>query len=145
MNQLKRKWMCMACILIGAGLSACTAMPELKPEAAITFVQEAEEADVWIIPDTEQNRKTTVWGTATIAKWNANEPRTVSLDAIGGEGTYLIRMIGTDGMFYAADGIALKNGYTVRLRVEDDLSVTVEVTDENGAPIGTYSGFAAHL
>ncbi len=142
---MRKRVLLAACLLLGAAVSGCAPRPEMKPEATIVFVNEAEEADVWFVPDTEQNRRTTVWGTATVAKLGANETCEVLLDALGGAGTYLIRMIGTNGMYYAVDGVALADGYTVRLRLMEDLSVVAEVTDAAGASVGTYTGFAARL
>ena len=41
---------------------------EVATEETITigFVNSVQTADVWIIPDTEENRKKSVWGTASI-------------------------------------------------------------------------------
>ena len=142
------------CVLAGALLFGCkgtdrpdTDEPVTDPVsgAEISFVNEAEDADVWILPETEENLSTTLWGTATVAKLGANEERRLSLAALGGPGTYIIRAIGTDGMFYAADGILLDAGCTVRLRKHDSLaSADIEVLDAGGAA-ETYPVFAAKL
>jgi hypothetical protein len=144
-NGMKRKALLAACLLLGACLSGCTAAKDAKPAAAIAFVNEAEEADLWIVPDTPENRKTTVWGTATASGLGLNETAAVSLDALGGPGTYLIRMIGRRGMYYEVNGVVLEDGYTVRLRTGPGLEVTVEVTDADGETVATYEGFAARL
>ena len=128
------------------------AQTEPAPEggAAITFVNNAEEeADIWLLPDTEANRKTSLWGTATIKDLETEGERQVSLDALGGPGTYLFRAIDDDDDYYEAGGIALEDGYTVLLRVvrEDGYyrGTVLEVTDGGGAPVETFDVFHAAL
>ena len=144
------------CVLIGSLLFGCgkteqpavTEAPTPVPDsgAAIVFVNGLQQADVWILPETEKNLKTTVWGTATIAKLDTDGEQRLSLDALGGPGVYILRMIDTHGMYYAVDGIALEDGYTVRIsRGEEPPSALVEVTDSGGAAVASYTAFAARL
>lgn len=111
----------------------------------ITFINEVKEADVWILPETEKNLKTTVWGTATILGIKTDESRKAPLSDAGDTGLYIIRMIDTDNIFYSADGIRLESGWTVRVTGEDLQSVKVEVIGENGVLKNTYEVFAASL
>ena len=83
------------CALIGSLLFGCgkteqpavTEAPTPVPDsgAAIVFVNGLQQADVWILPETEKNLKTTVWGTATIAKLGTDGEQRLSLDARGEE------------------------------------------------------------
>ena len=60
-----------------------------KPETiAVTFVNGVEEANVWILPMTEENLKTTLWGTAT-AKTKEGERCRVPLCDPGDDGLYI--------------------------------------------------------
>jgi len=111
----------------------------------VNFVNGVRDADIWILPETEENLKTTLWGTATASGVKKNESCKAPLCDAGDDGLYIIRMIDTDNIFYSADGIALEAGWTVRITGEDLQSVKVEVTDENGALKNTYEVFAASL
>lgn len=111
----------------------------------VTFINEVTDADVWILPETEENLKTTLWGTATVSEIKTGESRKAPLCDAGETGLYIIRMIDADNIFYSADGITLEAGWTVRVTGNDLKSVTAEVTDENGVLKNTYDVFAASL
>ena len=111
----------------------------------VTFINGIKDADVWILPQTEENLKTTVWGTATLPGIKADESCKAPLCEAGEDGLYIIRMIDTDNIFYSADGITLKAGWTVQITGKDLQSVTIEVDDEKDEIKGTYNVFAASL
>lgn len=111
----------------------------------ITVINGVKDADIWILPETEENLKTTVWGTATASDVKTNESRKAPLCEAEENGLYIIRMIDTDKIFYSADGIMLESGWTVHIKGNDLRSVTAEVTDENGVLRNTYKVFAASL
>ena len=117
---------------------------EAKPAGAVTFVNEAGEGDVWILPKTEQYEKTTVWGTAGARKVGTGERRSVALCEPGDGGLYLFRMIGSDGRYYSAGGVELSDGWTVRIR-ESGYEVFLDVEDGNGVLKNTYPVFSAML
>ena len=121
-----------------------TEMEKPNPQT-VTFVNGVQDADVWILPQTAENLKTTLWGTATASKVQTGESREAPLCEPGDDGLYLLRMIDTDHFYYSVNGITLQAGWTMRLAGEDMHSVTLEVTDENGALNGTYKVFAARL
>ena len=118
---------------------------EIKSSQTVTFINGLKEADVWILADTEANRKTTVWGTATISKAGTNESREAPLCEPGDSGLFMLRMIDTDHFFYSANGIAIEAGWTLRIEGGDMDSVVIKVTDGDGALSGTYEVFAARL
>ena len=138
-----------AVCIVALLLCSCRAKEQSKPEPpvtqTVTFRNGVKDADVWILPDTEANRKTTVWGTATAAKVKTGEDREAPLCDPGDNGLYLFRMIDTDSFYYSASGIELKAGWTMRLTGEDLHSITLAVTDENGALQRSYEVFAARL
>ena len=118
---------------------------EVTNSATITIINDVKEADFWILPQTQENQKTTLWGTATAAKVQTGESRQAILSEPGDGGLYLLRMIDADGFFYSADGIILRSGWVIRIKGNDRHEVTAEVTDENGALDNTYAVFSARL
>ena len=62
-------------------------------DRTITIINGVYEASIWILPDTEANRKTTLWGTATVSKIQADSSSQAGIDKPGDNGQYLFRMI----------------------------------------------------
>lgn len=118
---------------------------EIEKTKQITFINELNSADVWILPQTEKNLKTTVWGTAIISKADTSQSVSAMIPEPSEDGLYIFRMIDTDGYYYSANGLTIEAGWTVKIFGEDLNSVTIEVTDENGALQKTYEAFAARL
>ena len=111
----------------------------------VMVINGVTDADVWLLPDTQANRKTTVWGIATAAQVKTGESRSTSLCEAGDDGAYLLRAIDTNGFYYSADGVALHDGWTVKITETEPMSAALEVTDEYGAPQHTYDVFVAQL
>ena len=114
-------------------------------DQTVIFINGVQDADIWILPETEENLKTTLWGKATVSGIQTNESREAPLCDAGENGLYLIRMIDTDHIFYSANGIMLKPDWTVRVTGHDLQSVKIEVSDESGVLKNTYDVFAASL
>lgn len=109
----------------------------LKPSISVTFLNNVEEADIWILPQTEENLKTSLWGTPTISKMSVGEQKAVT---IGDEGTgkYIIRIIDCDHAFYATSDLALDNSYTIRFETyETKYDAAITVLDKNGAIVSS--------
>lgn len=112
---------------------------------AITVKNQIKTADIWIISDTEENRKTTVWGTATLSELDTETCETayISMDE---NGLYLIRMIDEDHMFYSADGIKLEVGQSIVIREDAKTrAAIVEIYDEDETKISEYEMFVGRL
>ena len=111
----------------------------------ITIVNNVYEANIWVLPNTEANRKTTLWGTATAGKVPAGESRQVGIDKPGDNGTYMFRMIDTEHMYYSSENMILEDGWTLEIKgkLNDDLKI--EVTDKDGTLKAEYEVFAASL
>ncbi len=117
-----------------------------KPETiTVTFVNGVEEADVWILPMTEKNLKTSVWGKAVFPKVKTGESCQAPVEKTAEGGLYIFRMIDVDEMYYAANDVRLEEGWTVRIIQSDHYTVQLEVTDENGTLIDTHEVFWASL
>lgn len=116
-----------------------------EPDKNITFVNEISDVDVWILPQTQENLKTTLWGTATASGIKAGEERKIQFGEPGDDGLYIIRMIDKKGFYYSADGLTLEDGYSVHISGTLLQSVTAEVTGPDGEVINTYDMFSARL
>ena len=104
----------------------------IKPSISVTFLNNVEEADIWILPQTEDNPNSSLWGTPTVSKMRVGEQKAVT---VSDEGTsrYIVRIIDCDQAIYAASDVVLDDGYTIRFEMEEtkyDASITV--LDQNG-------------
>ena len=117
---------------------------ETKTPAEVSITNSVKDADVWILPQTEENLKTTVWGTPTLSKLGGGESRSIGLDDPGDDGQYIFRMIDTDSFYYSANGIVLETGWSAEIK-GNDLKAELVVSDENGTEQNTYDVFCARL
>lgn len=111
----------------------------------VTFINGIQDSDVWILADTKENKKTTLWGKAAVSKIKTGESRKAPLCEPGDDGLYILRMIDTDSFYYSADGIKLEADWTVEVKEDDSHYVTAEVKDKNGRLVNTYEVFSARL
>ena len=153
---MKKRLLLCVCLLTALSLFGCTAKPTepaVDPlkiadgDAVISFTNELEPSDIWVLPQTEENLKTTLWGTATVGKLATNGTQQISLTRLGGSGAYILRVIDEDGMYYSANGLVLENGCSMRLfpDPDDPVAALLEVYDASGTLTQTISVFAAHL
>ena len=145
---MKKSALFMLSILALFLLSSCKTEEQThmqpKNQETVTIINEVKEADIWILPQTEKNLKTTVWGTATASKVKADESRQASLCEPGDNGQYIFRMIVAYSFYYSANGIVLKNGWTIKVSGSVD-SFAIAVSDDNGILVNSYEVFAARL
>lgn len=118
---------------------------ESKKTKTVVFINGVQDADVWLLPQTEANLKTTVWGTASASGVKTGESRRISLGEPGDDGLYLFRMIDSESFFYSADALTLEDGWTLQVTGVKLQSVTLEITNEKGESVGTYEVFSAKL
>ena len=139
----------LACILMlllcGCDKGGVSPVNSTESCGTVTVINRVTDSDVWILSDTETNRKTTLWGTATVAALKTDASGTASLPAPGDEGLYLLRMIDVDETYYSAGAIELKDGWTMEVRKGDNGTITVKVTDADGNVQCVYDVFSAHL
>ena len=111
----------------------------------VTVINKVKDADIWILPQTEKNLKTTVWGTATVSKLKTSESRQAPLCEPGDDGLCIFRMIDTDSFYYSANGIKLENGDTLEIKENEAQAYALEVRGKNGRVKNTYDVFSARL
>ena len=85
----------------------------------VGFVNSVNQADVWIINNIEENRKTSTWGTASIKDAEQEKDYSVTLEK-NSDDTYLFRMIDVDGIYYESNAITLKEGYSLLIFRSDE-------------------------
>lgn len=103
-------------------------------------------ADIWVLPNTEENRKTTVWGKAMVSRHIAPDDEGTAVTISAGAEEYLFRMIDTDEMYYEADGIVLADHQSLVIRDgEEDMTAVVEVYSAEGTLVAEYDVFMARL
>ncbi len=112
----------------------------------VTFVNEVETGDVWLLENTEENLKTSVWGKAHIKGAASGSKNTLTVPR-SSDDTYLFRMIDEDGLYFESDAITIKDGYTIKVsRGADEYdTATLEIADSTGDVVETLSIFCAAL
>ena len=94
---MKRILISVVCLLASLILLSCNVKEknsvETKNRITITVIDDVKEADIWILPDTAANKKTSVWGKATASHVALGESRRVPLCEPGDDGKYILRMI----------------------------------------------------
>lgn len=117
-----------------------------QPEYALTLVNEAVDADIWILPQTEANLKTSVWGTATVGSLGKGETAEISLRETYAADSWMIRIIDKGHALYSANDLLLSDGYQIVFRTESSLSeAVIEVTDREGTLIFSKPAFSGVL
>ncbi len=141
---MKKTFFIFLCFFMLTLLYGCAVKEQSNMDNKVTFINEVKDADVWILSDTKENKKTTVWGKATVSKVKTGESRKALLPEAGNNGLYIFRMIDTESFFYSADSIKLEPGWILKIKEKDINSVELEVTDKNGS-LYTYKVFKARL
>ena len=118
---------------------------DVVTDTNITFINEAENMDVWILPETDGNLKTTLWGRATLAGAKKGESYDLKVSKPETVPTFIFRAIDEDKIYYEANGITLEAGCSMRLKKEEPFTFMIEVIGNDGNSLGTWSVFAAAL
>ena len=117
------------CLFLALTLFACQKQVEVKPEETetsttgemmkIRFVNEVEDTDLWILPQTEKNLKTSLWGTATVAMLKKEDAIEVAIEETS-DHLYILRLIDQRGALYSANDFELHDGDTIVFDAIDD-------------------------
>ena len=111
----------------------------------VSFEDDVEPASVWVITDTESNRKTSIWGTAMIKTEELGKEYRAGIPQAGDD-KYLFRMIDEDGIYYDANIPELKDGWKLNLYSKDgNWESYLNIYDENDNLIQECSVFSAAL
>ena len=134
------------CLFLVLTLFACQKQEEAKPEETetsttgemmkIRFVNEVEDTDLWILPQTEKNLKTSLWGTATVAMLKKEDAMEVVIEETS-DHLYILRLIDQRGALYSANDFELHDGDTIVFDAIDDDFVRARLTllDKEGKEV----------
>ncbi len=112
----------------------------------VTLVNNVGLADFWILPQTEENLKTSLWGTATARALGTGERREVVLTETGEQEFFIVRAIDDDHAYYSVSDVTLGDGYTIRFQTEDSgFDAVIEVLDADGTVLKTQPAFVGML
>ncbi|ETP72807.1 hypothetical protein UYO_1224 [Lachnospiraceae bacterium JC7] len=112
----------------------------------IGFVNKVMPGDVWIIENTEVNRKKSVWGTASVKSNELEKEYSASIRK-NPEDSYLFRMIDSQHIYYALDDMILRDGYSIMIFESDSEfeDIKIAVYDEKGEQTEERKVFNAAL
>lgn len=115
------------------------------PRRVVTVVNEVEEADVWILPQTEENLKSSVWGTASVGKLGVGETAELELEE-SDSSAWIVRIIDADHAYYSVQDLTLEDGYRIVFQSADSkFDAVIQVQDESGAVLSTSEAFVGVL
>ena len=119
---------------------------EYIPTVSVSFQNEVEEADVWLLPQTEENRKTSLWGTPSTGALGKGELAELTLTNPGYAEAWLVRIIDRNKAYYSAQDLKLEDGYTVVFKSEGSkFDAVIEVHDASGAVVFSAEAFTGVL
>ena len=111
----------------------------------VVLVNEIKDADIWILPMTAKNLKTTLWGTATVRALETGKRAGAPLCEPGPDGLYIFRMIDSGSFYYSANSLVLKDGYTLTVKEDETGRAFLEIADGSGNLTETAELFSARL
>lgn len=119
---------------------------EYIPTVSISFQNEVEEVDVWLLPQTEENLKTTLWGTPSAGALEKGESAELTLTNPEYAEAWLVRIIDRDKAYYSARDLKLEDGYTVIFKSDGaKFDAVIEVHDASGAVVFSAEAFTGVL
>lgn len=111
----------------------------------ISLENQVKPADIWIMEDTNYNRKLSTWGGATIKECPVGSPLTLTLENVSDDCQYIVRMIDKSGLFYEAGNVEITDGQSIVIKSEDGNRTLVSVYDRDGSLQNEYEMFVAAL
>lgn len=107
----------------------------------VMVLNEVQTADVWIVPQTDESLKSSLWGKAAAGKLGKGEKREVRI-AAAEDGTYIVRIIDDEHAYYAVNDVTLDDGYSVRFTTADTkYDAVIGVYDADGNEVGVQDAF----
>ena len=153
---MKRLLFLLTCFIIAVSLIGCDkssgeGKEEVMDSFRVTFINDVEETDVWVLPQTPEILKTSIWGKATISKIGVGESAELDLVPLDENSLFIFRAIDTDDALYRQNDIMLKSGYTLKFYSKEDeefdgmLIFLLDVLDEKGNVLSSEEVFEGVL
>lgn len=119
---------------------------EYTPTVSVSFQNEVAEADVWLLPQTEENLKTSLWGTPSAGALEKGESAELKLTNPEYAEAWLVRIIDRNKAYYSAKDLKLEDGYTVVFKSEGSkFDAVIELHDASGAVVFSAEAFTGVL
>ena len=119
---------------------------EYIPTVSVTFQNEVEEADVWLLPQTEENLKTSLGGMPSAGALGKGESAELTLTNPEYTEAWLVRIIDRNKAYYSAQDLKLEDGYTVVFKSEGSkFDAVIEVHDASGNLVFSAEAFTGVL
>ena len=119
---------------------------EYIPTVSVSFQNEVEEADIWLLPQTEENLKTSLWGTPSAGALEKGASAELTLTNPEFAEAWLVRIIDRDKAYYSAQDLKLEDGYTVVFKREGSkFDAVIELHDASGAVVFSAEAFTGVL
>ena len=119
---------------------------EYIPTVSVSFQNEVEEADVWLLPQTEENLKTSLWGTPSAGALGKGASAELTLTNPEYAEAWLVRIIDRNKAYYSAQDLKLEDGYTVVFKSEGSkFNAVIEVHDATGNLVFSAEAFTCVL
>ena len=119
---------------------------EYIPTVSISFQNEVEEADVWLLPQTEENLKTSLWGTPSAGALEKGASAELALTNPEYAEAWLVRIIDRNKAYYSAQDLQLEDGDTVVFKSEGSkFDAVIELHDASGAVVFSAEAFTGVL
>jgi len=112
------------------------------PSLFLAASNSSAAADIWVLPQTEENLNTTLWGPATIHLDEGARGDFVIPNAYDGD-VFLIRIIDENDAYYAVNDVVLHEGDQIRFARDPEGSrfdSYIEILDWDDNVVSTYSG-----
>lgn len=120
-------------------------MVHMRP-IEILLENQVKTADIWIMEDTNENRKQSVWGGTTVKECAVETPQQLTIKNVSDDNLYIVRMLDDKGLFYEACNVEITEGQSIVIKSEDnDLRTVVSAYDTEGSLQNEYEMFAAAL
>ena len=119
---------------------------EYIPTVSVSFQNEVAEADVWLLPQTEENLKTSLWGTPSAGALEKGASTELTLTNPEYAEAWLVRIIDRNKAYYSARDLQLEDGDTVVFKSEGSkFDAVIEVHDANGNLVFSAKAFTGVL
>lgn len=111
------------------------------PTVYVTLVNDVVTADFWILPQTQENLGTSLWGAPT-ASLGPGQREDLAVTADYESDRFIIRIIDENDTFYSLNDVELESGYSVVFRSEGQAyDAVLEILDEEGETVRKEEAF----